>query len=233
VRLAILSDIHSNLEALEAALKIVEEKSPDAILCLGDIVGYGANPNECIELVRQNCDIVLLGNHDAALLDQSITYYFTPLARTAILWTLSQITEENIEFLRTLKMTATLDRFFLVHSSPTQPETWQYIIDEEDAKPHFSSFREEICFVGHSHIPGIYSLDGKESVVHHGKRYIINVGSIGQPRDRNPHMSFGFFDSENWTYELIRAPYPISTAANKILRANLPSVLAYRLFEGS
>lgn len=232
MRIAILSDIHSNLEALNIALKDIEAKKPDVVVCLGDIIGYGANPNECIDLVRAHCDIVLLGNHDAALFDPSLVVFFNPLARTALQWTLRTLTPENVAFLRSLRLTTELHNILFVHASPTRPAAWEYIVDQTDAQRHFPSFHQQLCFVGHSHIPGIYSVEGKEAMLLQGKRYIINVGSIGQPRDRDPRLSYGLFDVEEWNYGLVRLEYSVSTAAQKILDAGLPSALAYRLFEG-
>ncbi len=232
MKIGILSDIHSNYEALSAVLQHASQQQPDMLVCLGDIIGYGANPNECIELIKSHCDIVILGNHDAALIQQDIAYSFTPHARAAILWTLSQITQANLQYLHTLPLTAHLDCCFFVHSAPTSPERWQYIIDENDATMHFSSFEEPLCFVGHSHIPGIYTPEGKVEYIHRGMKYIINSGSVGQPRDGNPKACYGILDTEQWTFIHIRLPYSVGTAAKKILEAGLPSALAYRLFEG-
>lgn len=232
MRIAILSDIHANLEALTVALRNIEEEKPDTIVCLGDIVGYGANPNECVDLVRTHCDVVLLGNHDAALVTPSLVTYFNSLARTAIHWTSHIIQAEAIDWLRSLPLTAQLGEILFVHASPTHPEAWEYIVDRNDALQHFPSFHEQLCFVGHSHIPGIYSPNGEETVLQRTKRYIINVGSIGQPRDHDPRLSYGILDSEAWTYHHVRLRYSIETAAKKILDAGLPAALAYRLFEG-
>lgn len=233
MRLAILSDIHSNLEALTKALNVVDTMSVDEIICLGDIVGYGANPNECVEIIRQRCKTVLLGNHDLAAVDISTAEFFTHMARVAAEWTHRTLTAENMQFLRGLPYTANRPNILLVHASPYQPEEWHYILSTFDALEAFKAFEERICFIGHSHVPGIFSSTGKPtSALNKEGRFIINVGSVGQPRDGNPQLSFGVFETETGKYENVREDYDVSGASARILEEGLPRGLADRLFAG-
>ena len=232
MRIAILSDIHGNLEALVTALEIVDEHSADIIVCLGDIVGYGANPNECIDLVRKRCSAVVLGNHDAAALDLGVADSFNATARVSAVWTSKVLTDENREFLKSLPMTYSAEGAFFVHSSPVDPEEWNYVLSAYDAREAFRHFREEICFIGHSHIPGVFAEKSGTQQVRRGERFLVNVGSVGQPRDGDGNLSLGIFDSVLWSYENIRAPYEVETTADKIRKAGLPPVLAERLKKG-
>ena len=232
MRLAIISDIHSNLEALTKAFQLIEGESIDEIVCLGDIVGYGANPNECVALVRARCKTVLRGNHDAAAINALQAESFTKNARIAAEWTRQQLSEENRLFLEGLPYTFKRDEILFVHSSPYQPESWYYVLSEEDLEAAFQSFTERICFIGHSHFPGIFSEEGPSRAVNRASRFLVNVGSVGQPRDGNSKLSFGIFDTERWNYRNIRSEYPIQIAAEKILQAGLPRALSDRLALG-
>jgi len=232
MRIAIISDIHSNLEALTKAMEIIDQRSVDEIICLGDVVGYGANPNECLELVSQRCGTVLKGNHEDAVEHNSLTEHFTDAARAAVFWTQQQLTKNNFEYLCTLPLSYKTGDLFFVHASPCHPEEWQYIFDDTDASAAFRCFSELICFIGHTHTPILFSTGGLSQTLSREERFIINVGSIGQPRDRNPELSFGIFDTRTWTYNNIRSAYDIETAAQKILDTSLPPKLGHRLFKG-
>lgn len=232
MRYAIISDIHSNLEALTKALELIETKSIDEIICLGDIVGYGANPNECVALVREHCRTVIKGNHDEAILDIKITSHFNNDARTAAEWTLKQINTENVSYLETLALTAKKGDLFFAHASPCFPEQWRYILDEVTASNQFHCFSENICFIGHTHAPAVFSAEGRVAATVKGRRFMVNVGSIGQPRDGNKDLSFGIFDTDKWSYENVRHPYDVETAVRKILDTDLPPRLGRRLLAG-
>ena len=232
MRLAIISDIHSNLEALSKALELIDEESVNEIVCLGDVVGYGADPNACVELVRARCRVVLRGNHDAAAVDPANAESFTRNAKIAAEWTRRQLSEENRKFLETLPYLERREGILFVHSSPYDPQSWYYVLSEEDLDAAFRSFSEQICFIGHSHFPGVFSVDGPVKSISRDMRCLINVGSIGQPRDGNPRLSFGVFDTESWEYRNIRSEYPYQVAAEKIIRAGLPRALADRLSMG-
>ncbi len=232
MRLAIISDIHANLEALEQTLKIISDNPVDEIICLGDIVGYGANPNECLALVQKTTEHVLLGNHDQAAIDLSRSEDFNPYARAAAEWTYDQLTEENVAYIQKLPYTLERHGVFFVHASPRQPQEWNYILSLVDAQDNFDYFSTPICFVGHSHVPEIFCEDIWTKELVKGKKFIVNVGSVGQPRDSDPRLSFGVFDTEKWDYENVRSEYDVQTASQKIKKAGLPKMLADRLLMG-
>lgn len=232
MRIAIISDIHSNLEALEKSLEIIATRGVDEIVCLGDIIGYGANPNECISLIRNATPYILLGNHDEAAIRLSQTEYFNPFARIAAEWTNSVLTEENKSFVENLQFTEKRNGLFFVHASPHEPEEWHYILSPADAQYNFQYFLEPICFVGHSHVPGIFCDDIWTREVIQGKKFIVNIGSIGQPRDHDWRLSFGIFDTETWQYENVRSEYNVQAASDKIRKAGLPKALADRILVG-
>lgn len=232
MRIAIISDIHSNLEALTEAFEIIEQKKVDEIICLGDIIGYGANPNECLNLIRQNCKQILLGNHESVIVNPDQINDFSPNAKIAAMWTYEQLTDENKSFIKNLPVEFKLEKLLFVHSSPFEPEEWHYIVSREDRNFNFKFYAENICFFGHTHLPGVYTENGEAENINRYEKFLINVGSVGQPRDHDPRLSFGLFDTELWSYENIRAEYDIKTTSGKILSAGLPKYLAERLFVG-
>lgn len=238
MKIAVISDIHANLEALEACLAKIEELKPDKLICLGDIVDYCAEPNECIELVKKNSDVVILGNHDEAQFDYAIADGFSESAYISSVHTRSVIKPEYIEYFKTLPRSYTIDDMLFVHASPEALPRYRYILTPEAARDNFKAYKEKFCFIGHSHRPVIFEKRRKnvfaaESVMNDGKnRYIINVGSVGQPRDYNPHLSFGFFDNESCKYTNYRILYPAEQASNKILMEGLPPFLAERILKG-
>jgi diadenosine tetraphosphatase ApaH/serine/threonine PP2A family protein phosphatase len=236
----LLSDIHANLEALQAVLAAVDERKPDRILCLGDVVGYGASPNECLDLVRSRCEVVLLGNHDAAASGGPEAARFNVYARTAAEWTARTLTRDNREYLQKLPLTAPCATFFCVHASPATPRDWEYLLDRFDAEPQFAYFTEPVCFIGHTHQPAVFMADpdGTRSLpvgtlrIDPERRYIINVGSVGQPRDRDPRACFVVLREGSGELEYVRVPYDIEGAQARIRAAHLPEVLAARLSTG-
>ena len=240
MRYGIIGDIHSNLEAFEVVLEEISKREIDKVICLGDIVGYGANPNECIDKVRQLTDIVVMGNHDAGSIGQTDLNYFNWVAREACEWTGKVLTASNKTYLKNLDFVKREKETFIVHASPSKPAAWIYIISLDIAMQEFSHFNESICFVGHSHVPVTFVKRGaRYDVIEdmHFKldkdaRYIINVGSIGQPRDFDPRASFGIYDSDEGQIEIIRLNYDIETAQQKIRKAGLPEFLATRLALG-
>ncbi|MBI5021263.1 MAG: metallophosphoesterase family protein [Ignavibacteriales bacterium] len=232
MRIAIISDIHSNLEALTEAFEIIEEKKVDEIVCLGDIIGYGASPNECLNLIRQNCKQILLGNHESVIVNPDQINDFSPNAKIAAMWTYKHLTDENKSFIKNLPMEFKLEELLFVHSSPFEPEEWHYIVSGEDRNFNFKFYEENICFFGHTHFPGVYTENGKTENINRDEKYLINVGSVGQPRDHDPRLSFGIFDTEQWSYENIRTEYDVKTTSEKILSAGLPKYLAERLSVG-
>jgi predicted phosphodiesterase len=243
MRIAIISDIHANLDALEAAFADIETQQIDEVVCLGDVVGYGPNPNECIALVNKRCPVTLLGNHDAAAIGKLSTQHFNIHAKIAIEWTSEHLSEQSRTFLENLPITKTLDDRTYVHATPYEPKMWYYITSLEEAAFNFQFFGSIFCFVGHTHIPMIIVLDErKELYVHQGdhidygdlknSRLLINVGSVGQPRDRNPNLCYSIIDSGAQRFEYRRIPYDIARVQAKMRKAKLPEFLALRLQEG-
>lgn len=232
MRLAIISDIHANLEALTAAFELIDRRNVDRVICLGDIVGYGADPSACLRLVRERCQTIIIGNHDLAAVEMEKAEDFNPTARIAAHWTNTMLSEEEKAYLVSLPYTATLDDILFVHASPREPEEFHYILSTRDAVDAMAFFSQRFCFIGHSHVPGMFSKQGRVTAVEAEGRYLINVGSVGQPRDGNPQLSFGLLDTEKWKYENIRLSYDAEKAARKIIAAGLPPVLGERLMVG-
>jgi len=235
---AIISDVHSNLEALHAVLKEIDKENITDILFLGDAVGYGSDPNICTELLRSVSKVFIAGNHDRGSVGISDITSFNPYAMIAIDWTKNVLTEENMEFLKTVSLTYEGKNIFLVHSSPKDPERWRYLESKESAVINFPYFQQTFCFVGHSHIPFIaeQSYNGKtvmyykSAEVKEGCRYIINTGSVGQPRDGNPNACYVIF--QNNLIEIKRVPYDILLTQKKMSAAGLPNYLINRLAKG-
>jgi diadenosine tetraphosphatase ApaH/serine/threonine PP2A family protein phosphatase len=237
MKIAILSDIHSNLEALDAALEYIRGRDIDNIYCLGDIVGYGPNPNECVERIRENCKVALMGNHDYAAVGMADIEYFNDYARASVFWTRDTLSQENLTYLESLPFSYEEEAFLLVHSSPSNPSRWHYILSREIAEIEMDYFKQPLCFIGHSHVPVVYSAD-QAIREHHisldtdGRKYIINVGSIGQPRDGEPKLCFVVYDTESRELEYVRLHYPVNTTYEKIIKNGLPVFLAERLLKG-
>jgi len=241
MRMAIISDIHSNLEAFTAVLQAIDELKVDEVLCLGDVVGYGPDPNDCIDLARARASVIVAGNHDFASVGLTDTTYFNRIARVAAAWTGRVLSEEHRQFLSGLQYLYRRGNLLFVHATPEAPEEWYYLETIGDARRNFAAFEEQICFVGHSHVPVVLELaqDGEIGVktdtqvaMALDRRYLVNVGSVGQPRDGNPDACFGVFDTELLTFELVRVSYAVATTQEKIRAAGLPVYLADRLALG-
>jgi diadenosine tetraphosphatase ApaH/serine/threonine PP2A family protein phosphatase len=231
--IAILSDIHGNLPALEEVLKKAEDLKADVLYCLGDTVGYGPFPNECVSLVREHCSVILKGNHDSGLIGETPLEDFNHYGRDAIVWSKSVVTAEHQEFLHTLPSLMQHNGVTLAHSSPHKPDAWTYILTMRSAQDNFAAFSSTICFIGHTHVPVVIGEDGTVNKYKPGTRCIINVGSVGQPRDGNPRAAFGIYDTETFEYNLIRVPYEIQRTARAVRDLGLPEFLAQRLFQGA
>ena len=239
MKVAVISDIHGNIHALEAVEKRLSELGVDDVWCLGDTVGYGAFPNQCIEWVKRNCSIVLLGNHELALLGFVDTSLLNDYARKAIEWTKEVITDENVEFLKNLGIQHLTDCCQLVHDTPESPGSMNYILTKREAYGALLSQQRNVCFFGHTHISVAYRLLSSTvdklslyTLSVDAGRYLINPGSVGQPRDNDPRASFGIFDTEALRFSLYRVEYNTKAAAREILRAGLPDYLAARLILG-
>ncbi|MBI2876136.1 MAG: metallophosphoesterase family protein [Candidatus Tectomicrobia bacterium] len=242
MRYAIFSDAHSNLEALEKVLDEVRRDGPDRTIFLGDAVGYGPDPNEVIELLAGQCDLWLAGNHDWAALERIDPEEFNPHAREAILWTQKVLTPTNRERLQGRALEWAEGKLRGVHATPREPEQWHYLLGLEDAARNFQCFSEKACFIGHSHEPlllerdptGAIHLHPKEEALtlREGCRYLINVGSVGQPRDGDPRACYLLYDSESQTLQLKRVEYDIPRVQEKMRRQGLPRYLVERLAQG-
>jgi diadenosine tetraphosphatase ApaH/serine/threonine PP2A family protein phosphatase len=240
VRYAILSDIHGNYEAFTAVLETIDAMEIDSILCLGDVVGYGANPNEVAELTRERADVTTKGNHDHAAVDPAEEAYFNSWAVQAIQWTRNELTRENLEYLQGMPYESFLPDVRLVHASPGEPRRWRYVLSPQAAAREFSAFEESFCFIGHSHVPmivlrtevGTSELLEGEVALPAGARVLINVGSVGQPRNGDPRASFAVLDLEDRSARLVQVEYDLQTARKKIIDAGLPRFLGDRLLLG-
>lgn len=243
MRLAIISDIHGNLEALETVLADIDSQNIDEVLCLGDVVGYGVNPNECLDAVRERCSILLLGNHDAAAVGMLSTHHFNIHAKIAIEWTTQALSKAAKTFLQALPLRKVQHQHTFVHATPYEPNMWYYITSLEEAAFNFQFFETQACFIGHTHIPIMIVLDKeKELYVHQDGaikfddkpdcRFLINVGSVGQPRDRNPNACYGIIDDEARTFEHRRLTYDVAKTQNKMRKEKMPEFLIMRLQDG-
>ncbi len=240
MRYAIISDIHGNLESLRAVLDDARERA-DAILCLGDVVGYGADPAACVELVAERCQAVVGGNHEHAVAGLMALDWFNPYARAAAEWTRERLDDDHRAWLAVLPLIRELEDATLVHASPAHPDEWEYLISAEDGYAAFPAFATRLCFVGHSHAPGVWT-EGSwgraheagmaEITIDPGSRYIVNVGSVGQPRDRDPRAAWVLWDTAGRRVSLRRVGYDIGAARAKIVAAGLPRFLGDRLAEG-
>jgi len=237
----IFSDVHSNLEAVNSFCQVAESIDHDKKVCLGDIVGYNADPNLVVEWVRNEIDLVLAGNHDYAVLNKTDISYFNSVAYQACAWTQNTLKKKNKEFLDSLPVEKEEDSIYWVHSSPFEPTKWHYISTELNAEKNFDYFEQTVCFLGHSHLPGIFeknknnkicSFRSSKLTLNPESRYIINVGSLGQPRDGNPDPAFVFYDSVRHIIEFHRFPYNLSLTQKKIRTYGLPDYLADRLSDG-
>ncbi|UCE72492.1 MAG: metallophosphoesterase family protein [Nitrospiraceae bacterium] len=237
---AIISDVHANLEALNAVLQAGEKENVDELLFLGDCVGYGPDPNLCIEMLYTSAGILLAGNHDRGAVGLTDISSFNPHARLALNWTSDTLTDHNKTVLKELPLIASVAEgdLLLVHASPYEPEHWHYITNEFNAFTAFRFFQERICVVGHSHRPLIAEQSVEGSITLHPERvtlndrgrYLVNVGSVGQPRDGNPDAAYAIF-REN-TITIKRVPYDIVVTQKKMKKAGLSEYLINRLAAG-
>ncbi len=241
MKYAILSDVHSNLEAFQAVLENFSKEKVDQVFFLGDIVGYGADPNPCIEILQELTTIAVAGNHDWATVGLTKTSCFNPVAKTAIEWTAREISQSHKEFLKALPLTQNKNTITLVHATPNQPEEWDYIFSLQKASLSFNYYDHQICFIGHSHRPITFVEDEEvrtsilintSFTLSDSHRYIINVGSVGQPRDGDPRAAYGIYNTDDVRFTLKRIPYNIERTQKKIMEAGLPPFLASRLASG-
>ena len=239
MRLAILSDIHANLEALDAVLADARERRCTQFVCLGDVVGYNANPRECVARIRELDCPVVKGNHDEEATLSTSSEHFNELAERAIEWTRNTLTEQDKEWLRGLPLQKRAHDFTIVHATLDTPGQWGYVFSNLDAAASFTYQRTALCFFGQTHVPMVFVRDQgvRQQRIEHirieaGKKYFINVGSVGQPRDGNWRAAYSIYDDANNLVELVRVKYDVATAQKKILKAGLPQLLAERIAIG-
>jgi diadenosine tetraphosphatase ApaH/serine/threonine PP2A family protein phosphatase len=243
MRYGILGDIHGNLTALETVLAAMQSERVDVLISVGDVVGYGAAPRECIALLREAGAVVVMGNHDAAAIDLLDMVYFNTYARDAVLWTRKVLTRDECNWLAALPLARHLEHCSVAHGTLYRPELFDYIQTPEDADPSLDVMPLPVCFVGHSHVPvtlmrmsddptrTAYTVE-PEVDIEDASRALVNVGSVGQPRDEDPRTAYAVYDSERSRVRILRVAYDIDREAHRIRHAGLPPMLADRLYLG-
>jgi diadenosine tetraphosphatase ApaH/serine/threonine PP2A family protein phosphatase len=243
MKYGILGDVHANLSALQTALAGMDAEGVEEVISVGDVVGYGAAPKECIRLLQERDATVVLGNHDAAVAEILDDMHFNPYARAAVAWTRTALDSAELQWLRALPLTATLDEVQVSHGTLHRPELFNYILSLTDADPSLDIMERPVCFVGHSHIPltvmrfadaptrTAYTFD-PDVDLSETERALINVGSVGQPRDEDPRTAYLIYDSATRFASLKRSTYDIEHETERIRAAGLPDVLAERLHLG-
>jgi diadenosine tetraphosphatase ApaH/serine/threonine PP2A family protein phosphatase len=242
MRYAFIADIHSNLAALQAVLEDIDIKGGvDEIWCLGDIVGYGPQPRECLELVKKHCSVCIAGNHDRAVVGKLELTWFNSAAAEACQWTTDILNPVDVRYLEDLPLRVERDDFTIVHGSPSNP-TLEYVISTSIAQNNFAHFTSKFCLVGHSHIPAAFKEEaGAAEPIHlqegvglvlHTHRMIVNPGAVGQPRDGDPRASWALYESEGLMLRLHRVEYDIKATQDKMMEARLPIPLVTRLEQG-
>jgi diadenosine tetraphosphatase ApaH/serine/threonine PP2A family protein phosphatase len=236
LRYGIFGDVHGNYDALSAVIEFLDQQGADVILCTGDVVGYGAEPSRCIETIRQRCVVCLAGNHDHAACGKLDTEYFNIFARQVANWTRQHLSDEENQWLAGLPFICHFEDFTLAHGSAHSPEVFNYITTIFDAELSFECLDKPLLFYGHTHIPlaffntvpMTYTMDHEIPVNVEGKT-LVNVGSVGQPRDEDPRACCTLYDSDEQLVYLHRVPYDVKLAGKKIMDAGLPEALAIRL----
>lgn len=239
MKYAVIADIHSNLEALDVVLADAKAQNCTHYCCIGDVVGYGANPRECLGIVRGMGMPCVKGNHDEyCSMDEGLEG-FNPHAAEAVQWTRQQLTAEERQWLKDLRYVRLVANFTMVHATLDVPQRWGYVFDKLAAAASFTYQNTGVCFFGHTHVPVAFIKDStirggtySKFKVETGRKYFVNVGSVGQPRDQNPKAAYVVYDLDEQTIELRRLDYDIATAQRKILEAGLPPRLADRLSHG-
>jgi len=245
LRAAVISDVHSNQPALEAVLEAIDEAGVEEVWCLGDVVGYGAQPDACADLIQQRCDVCLAGNHDLATLGELDISTFSDTAAAAVEWTRENASPATLEFLRGLAPAGDRAGVGLFHASPSDP-IWEYVLSIDQAEAGLNAQGQRVGLIGHSHISLFFSrADGAKAGDAQGAQagdgavlslgsgeWLLNPGSVGQPRDGDPRAAWLELDTEEWAARYHRVPYDVATAAETILVAGLPSQLAERLEVG-
>jgi len=237
MKVGIIADIHGNWHALAEVIKELEKEKVDEVWCLGDAIGYGVFPNECLDWIRKNCKHFILGNHELALLNLVDPEVLNSYAATSIKWTKKVISDENLEFLTSKGLQAIFDNYHLVHDSPSFPGSMEYITDLKGAYRNLIKQARPVCFFAHTHKPIVYKLEcGVPEVIRattiniSNGRFLINPGSVGQPRNGTPDASFLILDDNTVYFKKVK--YDVKSAAKSILKAGLPEYLAARILVG-
>ena len=237
----IFSDIHSNLAAFEAVVASMRAAGVERRVCLGDLVGYGVDANECVALAKETADICLVGNHDSVAIRWESDAGFNPYAKQAIEWTQGHLSEDSLKYMKGLPYIFEENDICFVHASPMSPADWVYITDLEDALDAFDHFSERCCFVGHTHSPVIVAMrDGAIPKIietdtyklEDGERLLMNVGSVGQPRDRDPRACWCLFNTETMTVKLMRVDYNVAQTQGRMRAQGFANFLIERLGVG-
>ncbi len=232
MRLAILSDLHANEQALTSVLAAAEARDVDAIVCLGDVVGYGPDPAPVLNAIRASSAVTVLGNHDAAVATGEHIGVLPNDGQVAARQHRDHLDQADLDWLAALPLTATFEGVTLAHAAPLDPGEWPRLDSFSIIQRQFSAFETAVCFVGHSHRPAMVSTRMGATKVKPGARYLINVGSVGQPRDHDPRAAFGVFDTETMDYELVRVHYDVAKTVARIREQGLPKSLGQRLLGG-
>ncbi len=237
----ICSDIHSNATAFHAVLDSMKENKVERRICLGDLVGYGVDANECVQLAKENMDVCLIGNHDSVAIKYESSMGFNPYAKQAIEWTQENMSADSVAYIRSLPYIYEENDITFVHASPMSPADWLYITDLEDALNAFDHFTGTYCFIGHTHSPVIVAsrpmaipkvLDEYEYTIENTERLLVNVGSVGQPRDRDCRASWCLLDTETKCIRIIRVEYDVFETQERMKKAGMPNFLVDRLSVG-
>jgi predicted phosphodiesterase len=241
MRIALISDIHGNLEALQAVFHDIKDRSVDVIHCLGDVVGYGADPVACLELVRKKCRIKLMGNHEYAALGLLPVDHLNYDAGASLEWTRGRLGDKEMTVLADFDMQTEVEGAHLVHASPWEPDQWHYLLSTEPAIESFRHFESRLCFFGHTHLPMIFSLSssgnlrqqvGHNFVPDEETRYLVNIGSVGQPRDNDPRAGYVIWDTDQNEIDYLRVEYDIAGAQRKMRKVDAPAMLVERIAIG-
>ncbi|MFC5051263.1 metallophosphoesterase family protein [Rubritalea spongiae] len=239
MKIALFGDIHANWEALETVLADADEQGCDSYVCLGDVVGYNADPVKCLEKVQEMGCPVVKGNHDEDAGGEHSLEMMNPTAAEALQWTRDQLTAEQREWLARMRMVRQVEDFTIVHSTLDQPNVWNYVTNKFDAMSNFSYQFTQVCFHGHTHVPRVFvrgtrvqEVDPESVAIEPGMKYFINAGSVGQPRDGDWRASYCIYDTDSKIVTFRRLEYDIETTQKKILDAGLPKILADRLATG-
>jgi predicted phosphodiesterase len=243
MRYGIFSDIHSNQEAFSAVIDAYRKESIDLYICVGDVVGYGANPNECVAMVKALGAVTVAGNHDWACVGKTSVEYFNPFAQQAVAWTKKTLEPGSHSFLESLPLVYKNSDLTVVHGTLPSPQDFNYMTNEAAASDSFNLQETPVCFVGHSHIAGLFREDADQRIIYaeddlgrivlkEGLNYIVNVGSVGQPRDFDWHAAYAIYDTQKKVIQIKRSDYDVQSARKKIIDYNLPKYLGDRLLVG-